>query len=238
MADHVSTSRWRGKLPGRLRGLLGSGRPPAVLALAFLASLITRCSGGASLTPLTPDADAGVLPVECDAPHVQTQCALPASVCDADGQTLIYYMTPTCVSGHCQWTRATQPCPYLGCSGGSCYPNGTGVPAPTPWPSTSDASMDAEVLAEAGATSDDASAETGSGDDGSVDSQTAPPPLATCVGEASTCALPASVCADSKHLLYFLNARCVDGACQSDVQSLACPDLCVNGGCVPLSITK
>jgi hypothetical protein len=231
MADPVLNLRRR-EWPARVAQVLGCGRPPAILALAFLVSLVTRCSGGASLTSAGDPGrgsgnDSGVPVLECDAIHLQTQCALPRSTCDADGQTLIYYTTPACVSGRCEWARATESC-LNGCSNGACFFLGTVAPGPFPMPTEADASTE-------GATAEGASVDGGSGDDANadVDSATWPPaPLATCVGEASTCVLPASVCADSKHLLYFLNAACVDGGCQADVQSLTCYGLCANGACV------
>jgi hypothetical protein len=52
-------------------------------------------------------------------------------------------------------------------------------------------------------------------------------------GDASACDdLPASYCLDRRNLLYFTNARCVDGKCQSDSLTKDCGETgCHNGGC-------
>lgn len=50
--------------------------------------------------------------------------------------------------------------------------------------------------------------------------------------DASTCALPASICMDATRLLYFSNPRCVAGQCQFEAHARDCsPDDCQNGGC-------
>lgn len=62
-----------------------------------------------------------------------------------------------------------------------------------------------------------------------------PLPRISCdpAGDASECALPASVCANDQWLVFYENPSCDSGVCAWEPLALACqaPDTCVNGGC-------
>ena len=50
-------------------------------------------------------------------------------------------------------------------------------------------------------------------------------------GDASSCALPPSVCADQDWLAYFDDPMCMEGQCQWTVRYRQCPGRCSGQGC-------
>lgn len=56
------------------------------------------------------------------------------------------------------------------------------------------------------------------------------PPAVDC-DDAGACALPPSVCVDTRWLEYFDNGVCADGGCQFNVEWHYCDDHCADGGC-------
>lgn len=52
-------------------------------------------------------------------------------------------------------------------------------------------------------------------------------------GDVGACALPPSRCGNDETLVYFTGGTCVDGGCVWDVNELACPRGCAQGGCNP-----
>lgn len=60
------------------------------------------------------------------------------------------------------------------------------------------------------------------------------PPARACeddAGDAGACALPSSVCADGRWLVYYVGGDCVGGACRWEQRFLLCSRLCTNGAC-------
>jgi hypothetical protein len=93
----------------------------------------------------------------------------------------------------------------------------------------SDAAPSTPPYADAGAA--DASIDSS---DSALDA-TAPPKV-SCADDASACdALPPSVCADSKTLVYYGGGACVDGSCTWTQSTMTCgvQSYCVQGGCTP-----
>jgi hypothetical protein len=130
----------------------------------------------------------------------------PASVAEdcpppapmCDGATSASFSTPRCVDGHCQWTREARVCAHA-CVGGSC-----------------DAAGDASNgHSDAGGRCTDVL----SGADGAADAN---------ASVAGGCDIPPAVCLSQRHMLYFVDPRCVDGACRA----VAMLDDCNGGWCV------
>ena len=204
----------------RSRVTLRANAPLLVLGVLLTGSLLTHCSGHTDQAAITtPDASAGASgSINVSGCHPATaagDCPLPASTC-SDPQTIAYYTNAACVAGKCQWTRATMACPGY-CSGGSCAFSTTTVVGPPP--------------EDSGIPGTDSGIDAGA-------------PLATCdedagdAGDAGTCELPPSLCADARTLLYFTNPACVKGVCRTEVHSQVCEMECVNGGCRIPSVTK
>jgi hypothetical protein len=217
------------------RPTLRTNAPLFVLGALLTVSLLTRCSGSSQTSPGSPDAGGGrggsgggittsgtggTATLPCTPASVAQDCPLPASTCEGNG--LVYYSNPTCVSGQCQWDHTTQGC-YGPCVNGACSSSTTTTAPPPP-----------DTGGNGGG------GNGGSGGNGGVTS------YANCGGAGgeagapdATCELPSSVCADSSTLLYFSNPRCVQGTCQADVNALVCgPSGCSNGGCMPSPTLK
>jgi hypothetical protein len=59
-------------------------------------------------------------------------------------------------------------------------------------------------------------------------------PVAGCLlgtTRVTSCPLPASQCSGESILVFFENARCVDGRCSADAKSMRCPTGCSAGSC-------
>jgi hypothetical protein len=200
-------------------------------------------SGGAS-SGASVETDASGLDsaanIECDGGDLATQCPFPPSTC-SDEFTLEYYTSPSCVTGQCQWTSMSTHC-SAGCMNwgnpvqGYCYTQSTSSGASYVPPTDDDsganlldaavgatAPSDASGLTDGGASADAATPYVGTPNDAA--------PVAC--SDGSVCEVPPSICRDATHVAYFVNPRCVDGLCASDVQTLDCgASGCSNGGCV------
>jgi hypothetical protein len=214
MTSHTSTDEGRVK---RALCAVHANAPLLSLGVLLALSLLTRCSphnqsGAVSTSGPGGAGGAGnAAATECSPATVDRDCPLPPSTC-SDEFTLVFYNSPTCVGGVCQWQGAAAACPGETCSNGACG----GLRAPT--------------------------GGSGGGTSSAQDAGVGGQPFATCTvnpgdsgaaGDSSaSCELPSSVCADSDTLLYFTNPHCVQGACQADVHSESCgPSGCSNGGC-------
>jgi hypothetical protein len=123
----------------------GSPLPPSSKALALLL-LMTACSGGAAKprdagpevpaeATLVPPADISFPEAPAMSCAVATDCPFPPSACadpSCDGgicpgeQWVIYYDSPSCVTGQCTYTKKYFQCQYSDvCTAGGCHFNGT-----------------------------------------------------------------------------------------------------------------
>src|SRR5262245_30098238 len=178
---------------------------------------ITGGGSGAQAGSGNGGAQGGVIPtggtiqvIECSPSSVATDCPLPPSSCDADQQTLRYFTSPACVSGHCTFSTQTMRCPG-NCFGGACLSSTTTTSISPPPP---DPACVAGVAGNGnGGAAGSSSARTAGGlggmsgsggglgtggvggveDDGGV------------AGSGSGCPLPPSYCQDVETLVYFTN---------------------------------
>jgi hypothetical protein len=197
--------------------------PLAVLGAAFIAlAFATQCSSesvGSKAADDPMDAsqpgvdDSGAPMIAC---FNDIQCPLPPSTCE-NGNTLVYWTRGICVDQKCQFERARQAC--SNCMAGGCLGTTTASGVPI---FMSDG--------QAGA------AGNGGVSDATIDHATIAPPedAGRCIDQdASTCVLPASICADELWLAYFTDGQCQEGHCHWRVAYRECGGRgCQDGACV------
>jgi len=200
--------------------------PLALMGMAFVAlAAATQCTASSG-DPATNDAvnneaDASQLgkddsgtPMGC---VKDTDCPLPPSKCDGPN-SLVYYTDAKCVQHQCQWKSQRQAGGY--CSTGGFL--GTTTAGGEAFITMSDGQAGVATLADAAE------------DHPNI----ASPDAGTCADEdASSCAVPSSVCADDRWLAFFTTGTCQQNRCTWEVDYRDCGSgKCQSNGCV-LNVT-
>jgi hypothetical protein len=198
--------------------------PLALMGVAFVTlAAATQCTSTTGDPATNGEIEAGHLgtddsgtPLGCSK---DTDCPLPPSTCDGPG-TLVYYTDSRCVEHQCHWQSQTQQCPN--CSSGGCL--GT----------TTSAGIGNFMMPDS---------QVGAG--GALDAAADHPVIAfpdagPCADDdASTCAVPSSVCVDNEWMAFFTNGSCHQNRCEWQVQYRDCGALrCLEGGCLLNVTTK
>jgi len=200
--------------------------PLALMGMAFVAlAAATQCTASSADPAMNSAAnsegdasqmgtdDSGT-PLGC---AKDTDCPLPPSKCDGPN-TLLYYTDAKCVQHQCQWQ--TQKTTGAYCSTGG-------------FPGTTTAGGGGVI------TMPDGQAGRATIGDAAEDHPiVASPDAGTCAEEdASSCAVPSSVCADQRWLAFFTNGSCHQSRCQWEVGYRDCGATgCQAGGCL-LNVT-
>jgi len=200
--------------------------PLALMGMAFVAlAAATQCTASsgdpAMNSAANSEADASQMgtddsgtPLGC---AKDTDCPLPPSKCDGPNM-LVYYTDARCVQHQCLWQSQKQPGAYCSTGGflGTTTAGGGGV-----------------------ITMPDGQAGVATLVDAAEDHPTiASPDAGACAEEdASSCAVPSSVCADDRWLAFFTNGSCQQNRCAWEVAYRDCgPGKCQLIGCV-LNVT-